>query len=229
MYLLQRDIVDFINNNLYIKDMTLIQKIKYPILILFLALTFSIKSQEEFILFLTQAELPACFENLESKHVNELLEYDNTNFESIKISSHYDKNTKVFELNTRQNCHDTKKLQLKYLKNTSGEYMFLYQERIKGEQSYGTLILYEYQDSIWTQGKEITISWTELFDIDKKELDELRELDQYPKCMISFQKDGMRIEVPWKLYTHGENSQSNGYVHAGGKQPITIQYTYFLK
>lgn len=206
-----------------------IEKIKYPIIVLFLALTTNVKSQEKYVSFLKQADLPACFEHLESNHVDEIIEYGRTSFESFKISSHYDQPTEVFELTTRENCHDTKRLQLKHVEYSSGEYVFLYKERIDGEHTYGDVMVYEYQDSSWTQGKKIAISWTNLFDIDKEQLEELRELDQYPKCMINFQKDGMRIEVPWKLYTHGENSQSNGYVHAGGKQPITIQYTYFLK
>jgi hypothetical protein len=206
-----------------------IEKIKYPIIVLLLALTFNANSQEEFISFLKQAELPACFKNLESNNVDEIFEYGRTTFESFEISSHYDPSAEVFEITTKENCHDTKKLQLKYVDHLSGEYVFLYRERIDGEQSYGTIMLYEYQDSLWTQGKEIAISWTHLFDIDEEELEELRELDQYPKFMVAFQKEGMRIEVPWKLYTYGDSSQSNGYVKAGGKQPITIQYTYFLK
>lgn len=206
-----------------------IEKVKYPIIVLFLALAFNVNSQEKYVSFLKQADLPACFENLESNHVDEIFEYGRTSFESFEVSSHYDQTTEVFELTTRENCHDTKRLQLKYVDYLSGEYVFLYRERIDGEQTYGDVMVYERQDSLWTQGKKIAISWTHLFDIDKEKLEELRELDQYPKCMVNFEKDGMRIEVPWKLYTHGENSQSNGYVHAGGKQPITIQYSYFLK
>lgn len=223
------DLLDIVTNYAYIVDMESIKKINYFVIILLLVLTTHVNSQEEYVSFLKQANLPACFENLESNHVDEIFEYGRTSFESFEVSSSYDQSTEVFELTTKENCHDTKKLQLKHVDYLSGEYVFLYRERIDGEQTYGTVILYEFQDSLWTQGKEIAISWTHLFDIDEKELEELRELDQYPKCMINFEKNGMRIEVPWKLYTHGENSQSNGYVHAGGRQPITIQYSYFLK
>ena len=57
----------------------------------------------------------------------------------------------------------------------------------------------------------------------------MRELDDFPKCKMTLQETGMRIEIPWELYTYGEGSESNGYAKAGGKQPITIRYSYFLK
>jgi hypothetical protein len=202
---------------------------KYTFILFLLILTFGAKSQEEYVSFLKLAKLPACFENLEPIHIDELFEYGKTSFKGFEISSHFDQNTEVFELTTRENCHDTKKLQLKYVKNLTGEFIFLFQERIDGEHNYGNIKLYEYQDSTWNQGKEIAISWTQLFDIDKEDLDELRELDQYPKCMVKFVKDGMRIEIPWQLYTTGDEFEDNGFVKGGGKQPITIQYSHFLK
>jgi hypothetical protein len=39
----------------------------------------------------------------------------------------------------------------------------------------------------------------------------------------------MRIEIPWQLYTTGDEFEDNGFVKGGGKQPITIQYSHFLK
>lgn len=206
---------------------------KYLMIILIALLSFNlnsqIKHQDRFASFLTQAELPSCFNNMEYNHVDELFNYGRTRFNRFDINSNYDEETEVLELNSKENCNDTRKLQLKYVNYLSGEYIFLYRQHEDGDHNYGTVQLFEYQDSLWSKGKNITISWEQLFDIDKDKLEDLREIDQYPKCMMTFEKTGMRIEIPWELYTYGEGSESNGYVKAGGRQPITIQYSYFLK
>lgn len=207
-------------------------KLNYLLILLLLLISFNISSQinnqEEFTSFLKEAELPSCFNNMDYHHVDELFKYGKTRFESFDISSNYDKEAEVFKLNTRENCHDTKSVQLKYVDYLSGEFIFLYHERAEGNESFGSVVLYEFQDSTWTEGKEIKISWSQLFNIEEKELKELRELDQFPRCKMTFQKTGMRVEIPWKLYTYGEGSESNGYVQGGGKQPIILKYSTFL-
>lgn len=206
--------------------------LKYPLIVLLILVSFNvssqIKNQEQFASFLTQAELPSCFENIDYHHVEELFLYGKTRFESFDITSNYDNVEEVLELNTRENCHDTRSLQLKYVDYLTGEYIFLYRQHKDGEHNYGTVKLYEFKDSVWSEGKNITISWEELFDLDKDKLEDLHELDQYPKCMMTFKKTGMRIEIPWELYTYGDGSESNGYVQGRGKHPITIRYSYFL-
>ena len=212
--------------------MRTIKKLKYPLVLLIILLTFEvngqIKNQSVFVSFLTQANLPSCFQSLEQNHVDELFTFGKTRVERFEISSNYDDLEDVLELNSRENCHDTKRLQIKYVSYLSGEYIFLFREHKDGEHNYGTVKLYEYKDSLWTQGTKITISWKELFDIDEEKLEDLREIDQYPKCMMTFKKTGMRIEIPWELYTYVDGSESNGYVQGRGKQPITIRYSYFL-
>lgn len=202
--------------------------LNYLLFTLLLPISFYGNGQKEFTEFLKQAELPACYKNLESKDIEELMEYGKTSYNGFQLSAHYDETREVFELSTIKNCHDTKKLQLKYVERGLKDYVFIFQELMEGEQSYGNIKLYECKDSTWTGGREIAVSWTQLFNLDEEELEELRELDQYPKCMVNFEKDGMKIEIPWKLYTYGENSQSNGYVKAGGKQPVILKYDPFI-
>ena len=206
--------------------------LKYPLIIIIVLLNFEaigqIKHQEKFASFLEQAELPSCFQNIDRNHVEELFTFGKTRSESFDITLNYDNIEDVLFLNTRENCHDTEMLQLKYVDYLSGEYIFLYRQHKDGEHNYGNVKLYELKDSVWNQGTQITISWKELFDLDEEKLEDLREIDQYPKCMMTFKKTGMRIEIPWELYTYGDGSESNGYVQGRGKQPITIRYSYFL-
>lgn len=212
--------------------MRILKVMKYPLVLLLILLTFGVNSQikneKVFASFLTKADLPSCFNNMEENHVDELFTFGKARVESFDISLNYDAIEEVLELNSRENCHDTKKLQLKYLDYLSRDYIFLYREHKDGEHNYGTVKLYEYKDSLWTQGTKLTISWEELFDVDEDQLEDLREIDQYPKCMMTFKKTGMRIEIPWEFYTYVDGSESNGYVQGRGKQPITIRYSYFL-
>ena len=205
---------------------------KYSLILLLTLLAFGvsgqINNQKVFASFLMQADLPSCFKNMKQNHVEELFTFGKTRVESFDISSNYDNIEEVLDLNTRENCHDTKRLQLKYVDYLSGQYIFLYRQHKDGEHNYGTVKLYELKDSVWSEGTNIIISWEELFDLDKDKLEDLREIDQYPRCMMTFKKTGMRIEIPWELYTYVDGSESNGYVQGRGKQPITIRYSYFL-
>ena len=105
--------------------MKLNEKLKYSVLVLILLLTFSVKSQEKFVSFLKQAELPSCFANLEPIHIDELYRYGKTSFKSFEISSHYNKETEVFTLKTKENCHNTREIQLKHVGIRAKKLLFL--------------------------------------------------------------------------------------------------------
>ncbi|MEX1192822.1 MAG: hypothetical protein WEA99_12680 [Brumimicrobium sp.] len=191
--------------------------------------SFTIIGQQEFRSLMNQKELPACFRQLSQNNVDELMDYFKTSSGGFIISSDYDDTNDVYTLSAKGSCHDTKALRMKHLKKNDVDYIFVFRELIEEDESYGNIQLYEKKDSLWSEGKQIEISWQHLFDVDKKKLQELKELDKHPKCMITFKKEGMRIEIPWEFYTYGEGSENNGYVKGGGKQPILLHYDYFLK
>ncbi|MDX1652462.1 MAG: hypothetical protein R3277_08220 [Brumimicrobium sp.] len=188
----------------------------------------TLKGQEEFISFLNQAELPACFKKLNQTNIFELTEYGKTNSEGFIISAEYDENAGIIKLTTREDCYNTSSLTMKLYRKDTTDYIFLFRDQNLSEESYGNIQVFEKQDSLWQKGRQIVITWEQIFHTEPERIKELKEHDKFPRCMITFKKEGMLIKIPWDLYVYGETNDYNGYAKAGGEHPVLLDYDYFL-
>lgn len=202
---------------------------KFIILIGFFVTSISF-GQEQFIPFLKSKNLPNCFAGLEEEQIDKLVTEHEIRADWTTYKLDYDRVNEVLYLESTNHCDDIQKVHLKYVIHKELHYVYMYKERVPSSNTYGRLRLYhlDVETNEWEQGRKLEVSWQQIFSLTEKELDRLRKADQYPKYMITFKKDHISLDIPWKLYTHGEGTDNDGFSMSKGKKPMKLPYSQFL-
>lgn len=185
--------------------------------------------EAKYISFLLSENLPDCFAGLDEEQVKRLLEQREIQARWTTFTVDYDHTHDVLYLSSTSKCDDIEKMHIKYKVIDSMEYIFMYKEKTVSCNSYGKMKVFVKEDDEWQRGRKIEISWNQLFNLDEKDLERLRKVDQYPSYIINFKRDDIIIEIPWRLYTFGEGSDTDGFSMSKGKQPVNLPYRFFLK
>lgn len=185
-------------------------------------------SQEEFITFLKSDNLPKCFQGLADDQVEQLVTEQQLRANNTTYLVDYESFKEVLYLTTTSHCDDIQRVHLKHIEKDSMEYIFMYKERVPNSGTYGRLRVYHLEDGEWVMGRKIEVTWQTIFQISEKELKRLESVDQVPKYMLSFEADNIVFDIPWKLYTFGEGSETDGFAKGGGKKPAKLPYRYFF-
>jgi hypothetical protein len=106
--------------------------------------------------------------------------------------------------------------------------MFVYRRYSESISQYGELQLYTKLDGKWEIGQILNLGWHQLFSISQEEIERLRNLNQCPKFLVTFKKEGMEFMIPWEIYSFDQGSEMNCYVRGNGNQPILLSYEKIL-
>ena len=201
---------------------------KKILFIFILSISLSTMAQGEFIEFLKSDKLPHCFKGLNESDVERLMEQSTIQARNTTFRMDYDHFKNVMYLETSNHCDDIYRIHMKLIFHKEREYVFMYKERVKNSDSYGRLRVYRLDDDEWQEGRTVEVTWQQLFNLNDRDLNRLRNIDKYPQYMLSFEERNIVFEIPWRLYTFEEGSENNAFSKAGGKQPVKFPYHYFL-
>lgn len=201
---------------------------KHFILYSLLFFTLNSFAQGEFIEFLKSENLPECFKGLDPAEVDRLMEQGSIQARNTTFRLDYDHFKNVLYLETSNHCDDIYRIHLKLIFHKEREYVFMYKERVKHSDTYGRLRVYQLDGDEWIGGRTVEVTWQQLFNLSERDLQRLRNVDQYPQYLLSFEERHIEFQIPWRLYTFEEGSENNSFSKGGGKHPVTFPYHYFI-
>ncbi len=200
---------------------------KHLVPLFFVILPYLIAAQTEedslYISFLQSSGTKKCLSALENSHVSELFESNTVYINNHRISMER-KTHEYYEIDPYGLCNEYRSVFLHHHLSNGIEYMFVYRRFSESKDQYGELQLYSKIEDEWKMGQILNLEWHNFFSISQDEIDRLRNLQQYPKFLVEFKKEGMAFTIPWEIYSFDQGSEMNGYVKGRGSQPILISY-----
>ena len=205
--------------------------------LLFVGFTFSASTKdtlqkkpiEKFIPFLKSDYLPDCFNGLNRYDVQKLVTQGSLRADWTVFSVKYDSFNDVLYLYSNNNCDDIERIHLKYIIYQNVPHVLMYKQKVIASNSFGRLKVYRLEDEEWIRGRQVDVTWQQLFQLSERDLKRIHDVDQFPKYMLRFDEDHIVFDIPWRLYTFGEGSDVDGFSMSGGKQPVRMPYHFFLR
>ncbi|MCC5922315.1 MAG: hypothetical protein JJT77_00905 [Crocinitomicaceae bacterium] len=191
--------------------------------------TLGIQPIEKFIPFLKSDYLPDCFNGLNRYDVQKLVTQGKLRADWTVFSVKYDNFNDVLYLYSNNNCDDIERILLKYLYYQGIPHVLMYKQKVVNSNSFGRLKVYRLVEDEWVRGRQVDVTWQQLFQLSERDIKRLHDVDQFPKYLLRFEHDHIVFDIPWRLYTFGEGSDVDGFSMSGGKQPVRMPYHFFLR